>query len=58
MKDRKLKVQEFVKPQRYGSPRKIFPTLRLRGEWMTRAGILPGMVVTVEVSPNQIIIKI
>jgi len=58
MKTRALKVEQLNRKLRSTSRPKHFPGIRLKGNWMQDAGFLPGMIATVEVSQNQIIIKL
>jgi len=58
MKNRMLKVEQLNRKSRLKSRPNHFPGIRLKGNWMQEAGFLPGMMATVEVSQNQIIIKL
>lgn len=58
MKSRVLKVEELSRKTVIPSKKSRYPLIRLKGNWMRAAGILPGMVVKVEVSENQIVIKL
>jgi hypothetical protein len=58
MKTRTLKVEQLNRKSRQTSRPTHYPGIRLKGNWMQEAGFAPGMMATVEVSQNQIIIKL
>lgn len=56
MNNRRMKVQQFITPGKLYRKMTVFSYLKLQGAWLTRAGFLPGDVVTVEVKDQKITI--
>jgi hypothetical protein len=54
---RSIKVQSHVIPHSFRSPMKIFSQLLLKGKWLSESGFTPGDQVSIEVTPNQIILR-
>ena len=54
---RSLKVQEFIRPPKWGKSATIYPSLLLKGKWLEDAGFLPDTHVHVTVEKNKLVIE-
>ena len=55
--NRRIKIQEKVKPLKQRYKKVIYPTLKLEGKWLQEAGFDPHTYVKINMLNNKLIIE-